>query len=304
MKSYFLLFALAIGTLATAQAAPLLVCATTPDLGALVEEIGGEEAEVTTFAKPGDDPHFLDARPGFIRALNRADAFVETGLELEVGWAPLLLQGARNPRVAPGQPGFIDASSVIEPLEIPTTPVDRSHGDVHPGGNPHYLLAPENGRAVAALLRQRFSAIRPERASYFQARYDNFEKRLKEANQRWEATLAPYRGTAIVADHNLWPYFADAFGLRIAAFLEPKPGVPPTTRHLQEVIKQMESEQIHVVASSPFFDERHARFIAKQTGARIARLVHQPGSRPDANGYIGMIDHNVNALAEALTPEK
>lgn len=304
MKLYSLLFAFALGAFSATRAEPLRVCATTPDLGALVREVGGDEVEVTVFAKPGDDPHFLDAKPGFIRALNRAAVYVETGLELEVGWAPLLLQGARNPRVMPGQPGYIDASRVIEPLEIPTAPVDRSQGDVHPGGNPHYLLGPKQGLAVAALLRKRLSVLRPERDAYFQSRYDDFVRRLEADERQWEAKLAPYRGAAVVADHDLWPYFAETFGIRVAAFLEPKPGMPPTTRHLQEVIERMRAEKIRVIVASPFFDERHARFVAEHTGAQIVRLAHQPGSRPGSDGYLGMINYNATALADALAATK
>ncbi|HMP74983.1 MAG TPA: metal ABC transporter substrate-binding protein [Kiritimatiellia bacterium] len=285
---------------AAAHAAPLRVCATTPDLGALVREIGGDLVEVTVFAKPGDDPHFLDARPSFIRALNQADVYVETGLELEIGWAPLLLQGARNPRVMPGRPGHIDASRAITPLGVPEGQIDRSHGDVHPGGNPHYLLDPIRGLAVAGLLRDRLITLRPEEADRIRARHDDFETRLNTALEAWIARLAPHRGTPIVIDHNLWIYFADRFNLRIAAELEPKPGVPPTTRHLQQVIEQMKADSIRVIGASPYFDERHARFVAGHTGARIARLAHQPGSRPDTGDYIAMIHHNVEALATAL----
>ena len=285
---------------ATAHAAPLRVCATTPDLGALVQEIGGDLVEVTVFAKPGDDPHFLDARPSFIRALSRADLYVETGLELEVGWAPLLIQGARNPRVTPGRPGHIDASSVIAPLGIPAGPVDRSHGDVHPGGNPHYLLDPVQGLAVAGLLRDRLIALRPQDADQIRARHADFAARLKSALDGWTARLAPHRGAPIAVDHNLWLYFADRFGLRIAAELEPKPGVPPTTRHLKEVIARMKAESIRIIVASSYFDERHARFVAQHTGAHIAHLAHQPGSRPDTGDYIAMIRHNVEALAAAL----
>lgn len=290
----------ALGSEAAAPAAPLRVCATTPDLGSLCAEIGGAAVDVMVFAKPGDDPHFIDAKPSFIRELNRADVFIQTGLELEIGWAPLLLQGARNPRLTQGQPGFIDAARAITPMDLPTGPLDRSHGDIHPGGNPHYLLDPRQGLSVARLICSSLSALRPEETAGFADRLADFERRLFAMNERWDAQMASHRGTRVVVDHNLWVYFADRFGLRIAAQLEPKPGVPPTTRHLRDVIEQMQAEQVPVIVSSPYFDERHAQFVATHTGARVARLAHQPGSRPETGDYLGMIDYNVRTLATAL----
>jgi ABC-type Zn uptake system ZnuABC Zn-binding protein ZnuA len=281
-------------------AASLCVVATTPDLGALAREIGGENIELTVLARPSDDPHFIEAKPSFIKALSRADVFIQTGMELEVGWAPVLLRGARNARIAPGKPGYIDASAVISPMGVPTGALDRSHGDVHAAGNPHYLLDPRAGRAVASLLRDRFSALQPVNASLFAQRYENFLQRLDEAESRWEERLAPYRGAKVVTDHDLWIYFADRFGIEIAGHLEPKPGVPPTSRHLQAIIAHMNRNNIRVIIASPYFDERHANFVARHTRARIARLAHQPVSRPGSDGYIGMIDYNVSALVVAL----
>lgn len=285
---------------ATTHAAALRVCATTPDLGALAAEIGGDDIVLTVFAKPAEDPHFLDAKPGFIRALHDADLYVETGLELEIGWAPALLRGARNPRILPGQPGYLDASQVITPLEVPQGEVDRSHGDVHPAGNPHYLLAPSNGLAVARLLADRMGALRPELAETFRRRYALFEQRMQHAMGSWEARLAPHRGKGLVVDHNLWIYFAEHFGLRVPVQLEPKPGVPPTARHLQEVLARMRAENLRVIATSPYADERHAQFVAKHAGAALARLAHQPGARPGSDGYMGLLNHNVNAIADAF----
>ncbi len=300
----FLSIVFSLAIVASSSASPLRVVATTPDLGSLAREIGGDDIDLTVLARPGDDPHFLDAKPSFIRLMSRADVYIETGLDLEVGWAPLLLQGARNARVMPGNPGHIDASTVIDPMEVPTGPVDRSMGDVHPTGNPHYLLDPRAGRAVAGLLRDRFSALRPDRAQAFRERFADFSRRLDEAEARWDARLAPHRGAKLLGDHNLWVYFADRFGLEMAGYLEPKPGVPPTTRHLQHIIELISRERVRAIIVSPYFDQRHADFVARNTGVRIVPLAHQPGSRPSSDGYIGMIDHNVEALASALDGAK
>ena len=285
-----------------ATAAPLRVCATVPDLGDLVQRVGGDEVAVTVFAKGGEDPHFVEAKPGFIRALSQADLFVEVGLELEVGWAPVLLKNARNVRVQPGQPGYLDASRAITPRDVPQGPVDRSMGDVHAAGNPHYLLDPENGRAVAVLIRDRLMALRPAGEAGFRERQGVLDRELAALTARAQADLAPARGRKVVVDHNLWPYFAERFGLAVSAHLEPKPGLPPTTRHLGEVVERMRAEQIGLILTSPYFDARHARFVAERTGARVVALAHQVGARPGADSYPALIAYNVAQLKAALTP--
>lgn len=319
-----------------ANAEPLHVCATTPDLGDLVRTIGGDAVKVTVFAKPTEDPHFVEPRPSFVKALSTADLYVQTGLDLELGWAPSLLQTARNPDVLPGARGHFDASRAITPLEIPTTAVDRSMGDVHPLGNPHYLLDPRNGLRVAAALRDKLSELRPDAKDDLAKHYDVFAGQLatrlvgadlaekydpaklallfetgklesfldaqgdRNAIGGWLGDMTRHRGAEAVADHNLWPYFADAFGLRIIAFLEPKPGIPPTTRHLQEVIAEIRKRKIRLLLASPYYDLRHADLVARETGAKIASMAHQVGARKGADSYLAMIDGNVRAVLAAL----
>jgi len=283
-----------------AQAEPLRVCATVPDLGDLVRRVGGDEVSVTVFAKGTDDPHFLDAKPGFIRDLSRADLYVSVGLELEVGWAPVLLQNARNARVLPGQPGHLDASTAIAPLEVPTGEIDRSMGDVHAAGNPHYLVDPECGRAVAGLIRDRLIELRPEAADGFRQRYAAFDQELRKAEETWRVALQKAQGARVVVDHNMWPYFARRYGLEVVAYLEPKPGLPPTTRHLANVVQIMKERQVGLVLASPYFDARHADFVARATGARIVPLAHQVGARPGVDTYLDLINYNVEQLRAAL----
>lgn len=292
---------LAIAGLAvSASAAPLRVCATVPDLGDLARTIGGEDVEVTVFASGRQDPHFILAKPSFISRLSRADVFIQIGLELETGWAPVLLDNARNRNVLPGAPGFIDASTAIEPLEVVTGRIDRSMGDVHGLGNPHYLLDPENGRKVAALLRDRFSALRPERADAFRARYDVFSDDLSRRLAAWQDTLAPYRGSKVVGDHNMWPYFARRFGFDFIGFLEPKPGAAPTTRHLGDLVARMKTEQAKLIVSAPYFDPRHGRFVSEHTGVPVVLLAHQVDALPAATNYPALFDANIAALRAAL----
>ena len=315
---------------------PIQVCATVPDLGNLAQEIGGEQVKITAFAKSQEDPHFVEAKPSFIKALSQADLFLQIGMELEIGYAPVLLQNARNSRVLVGAPGYVDCSKVITPMEIPTGPVDRSMGDVHPLGNPHYMTDPLNGLRAARLIRDRLIELRPEKKSLFEERYTNFYRKIGDAlagdklagrydfeklallyeegkiepflkEQKvegslggWLGMMLPYRGSKVVADHNLWPYFARRFGILVVGFLEPKPGISPTTKHLQELIGMMKAEGVKVILASPYFDIRHAQFVSKNTGAKIVPMAHQVGSRPGTEDYLKMIDYNVRQLVTAF----
>lgn len=319
-----------------AAAAPLRVCATTPDLASLVRAVGGEEVEVTSFAKGTEDPHFVEARPSFVKALSLADLLVITGLDLEVGYLPPLLESARNPAVLPGGRGYLDASRAITPLDVPVGIVDRSMGDIHAYGNPHYLLDPLSGLAVARLVAEKLGELRPGARDAFARRLEAFRRdvatRLVGAELAarydveklaalaelggldrflasrgesdllggWLGRLRPYRGTPFVDDHRLWPYFARRFALESVAHMEPRPGIPPTTRHLAEVVELMRARHVRLILASAYYDPRHARFLAEQTGARIAVLAHQVGARPGTEEYLDMVDHNVSAILAAL----
>ena len=323
-------------TAGSLAAEPLRVCATVPELGSLAEEVGGAEVTVTVFTKGTEDAHFTVPKPSFVKALNACNAYVQMGLELEIGWAPVLLQSARNPGILSGAPGFIDASTVISAHSVPSGRIDRSMGDIHPGGNPHYLVDPMNGLRVAALLRDRFSALHPDAQQLFAERYADFRQRLGsalvgEALSRkydfeklvllaehgrlvdfldsqgdtallggWLAALRPHAGTKMVAEHDGWSYFSERFGLEVIAFLEPIPGVPPTTSHLGAVIEQMRAEQIGVVLTTAYYDPRYARFVSEKTGAAVVPVAHQVGARPGTGDYLAMTDYNVKQLAVAL----
>lgn len=319
-----------------AHSQPLKICATVPELGSLAHEIGGDQVTVTVFAKGTEDPHFVVPKPSFIKAMNQCDAYLQGGLELEVGWAPVLINSARNAAVLPGGQGYVDASVAITPLEIPTTTVDRSMGDVHALGNPHFLLNPMNGLRVARLLRDRFTALRPGNGSYFSERYDDFRRRLGIAlvgealyntydfeklgilAERgrleqfltsqgeaallggWLGILQPYSGAPVVADHKIWPYFAQLFGLNIIGHLEPLAGIPPTTSHLQSVIELMRANNATVVLASAYYDPRYAQFVAESTGATVVNMAHQGAARPGTENYLDMVDYNVKQLSAAL----
>lgn len=294
-----LLFALGLGWVWSAQAR-LNVVATTPDLGALAREIGGSQLELTVLTKPTEDPHFVDARPSFIVKLNRADLLIEGGAELESGWLSPLLEGARNARLGLGKPGRLSAADGIERLEVPAS-LDRAQGDLHAGGNPHYLLDPANARRVAEHISTALARLDPPNAALYQANFARFTQRLDEALSRWQARLAPFRGQRVVSYHNIWPYFARRFGLRFDLFLEPKPGIPPTPGHLADVIAQMKASGDRVVILEPFQNRQTADKVAAATGAVVVDVTQYPGGvKGTEAGYLEMMDYVVNALAEAL----
>jgi len=319
-----------------AQAQPLKACATVPDLGSLVQEIGGEQVMLTVFAKGTENAHFVVPKPSFIKALSTCDVYVQIGLDLEIGWAPPLLQNARNGAILPGGQGHIDASTAITPLEVPSAPVDRSMGDVHPFGNPHYLLDPINGLRVARLLRDRLSALRPTNAPYFAERYADFRRRLgvalvgqaladaydfeklivlarhgrldsflKSQGQEallggWLGSLRPHAGNKLVGDHNAWVYFAGLFGFNMIAYLEPLPGMLPTTKHMGAVIELMKTNGVKAILTAAYYDPRYAQFVSENSGATIVPMAEQGDSRPGTAHYLDMVDYNVKQLSAAL----
>ena len=319
-----------------AQAQPLKACATVPELGSLVQEIGGEQTTLTVFAKGTENAHFVVPKPSFIKALSTCDVYIQVGLDLEIGWAPPLLQNARNGAILPGGQGYIDASTAITPLEVSSVPVDRSMGDIHPFGNPHYLLDPMNGLRVARLLRDRLSVLRPTNAPYFAERYADFRRRLgvalvgqaladaydfeklavlarhgrleaflKSQGQEallggWLGSLRPHAGNKLVGDHNAWAYFAQLFGFDMVAYLEPLPGIPPTTKHLNTVIELMKANGVRAVLAVAYYDPRYARFISENSGAAVVPMAVQADSRPGTAHYLDMVDYNVKQLSAAL----
>ncbi len=277
--------------------AKLNVVATTPDLGAIIREVGGDAAEVTTIAKPTEDPHFVDAKPSFYINLRRADAIVEGGAELEIGWLQPLLEGARNVKLQPGKPGHISAAEGISLLEVPTS-LDRSKGDIHAAGNPHYLTDPVNAKIVANHIATSLCELDPKSCDVFKANLKKFLDRMDAKLAGWEKLLAAYKGKDIVSYHNSWPYFAQRFGFKMDIFLEPKPGIPPTPSHLAEVITKMKSQNIRVIVVEPYVSHKTAEAVANHTGAVIVDVPPFPKS---AESYIDWMDGLVNSVAKGFS---
>jgi zinc/manganese transport system substrate-binding protein len=293
--------ALALALLAGAPlSAEIKVVATTEDLAALTREVGGEKVKVEALARGYQDPHFVEAKPSFILKLHSADLLVLVGRELEIGWLPPLIQQSRNAKVQVGAGGYLDASLTVRILEIPTGQITRAMGDVHPLGNPHYWLDPENGRRIAAAIRDKLSQMSPGDAAHFGARYDDFGKRLSEAEKRWDALMAPYRGLKVVTYHRSWPNFAERFGLEVVGYVEPRPGIPPSPSHTLEMIATMKRLGVKILLVEPYFDIKTPQSIARETGAKVLVVPPSVGGEKEITDYFKLFDYDVDLLVAAV----
>jgi ABC-type Zn uptake system ZnuABC Zn-binding protein ZnuA len=335
------------------NAAPLRVVCTLPDFGSIAKSIGGDLVAVDTLVRGAEDPHFTVTRPSLVRILAKAEMLVVAGLDLESAWLQPLCDNARNAAIlrtptgnlgvgntgtgyAAG--GYVDVSTVIVLRGLLADRVDRSLGDVHRGGNPHYMTDPLCGLQAAKLLCERFALARPAGKATFESNLAAFRAKLcvamvgeqiakayehdaetlaqlyeldrldalldkngdRDKLAGWFGLVRAHRGARLVADHDLWPYFASRFGFVVRGFLEPRAGVAPTQNHLQEIVAQMRQEGISVVLSTPYFSPQHAAFVSRATDARIAEVAHQVGARDGAGDYIAMVDHNVRVVVAAL----
>ena len=279
--------------------ASITVVATTPDLASIAREIGGSAVDVKALAKPTEDPHFVDAKPSHIVTLNRADMLIEGGAELELGWLPPLMESSRNSKIASGAAGRVVASHGIKMKEIPVT-FDRSKGDVHALGNPHFLIDPLNAKIVAANIAQHLAQVDPKSAATYQANLRTFESKLDAKLAEWQKQLAPFKGAKIVTYHKDFVYLADRFDLEVVATLEPKPGIAPSPAHLATVISTMRAQNAHVILVQPYQNRRTAETVARQTSATVLDMPQQPGAVKEATTYFTMMDHLVRTLANGL----
>lgn len=278
----------------------LRVVTTTTDLADLARVVGGERVEVRALAFGEQDPHFVEPRPSLILELRRADLYAQIGLDLEVGWAPLLLDQSRNPRIQPGGPGHLDLSAFVDVLDVPTRRVTRAEGDIHPFGNPHYWLAPANGRRMAEAFARRLSELDPGGSEIYAGNVADFMERLDELEEGWLRMLAPHRATPIVAYHASWRYFAAFAGMEILGFVEPLPGIPPAPRHLAELVDRIDQASAPVIIVDPFYDLRVPETVARRSGADVLVLPSSVGGVPGVDSYLNLLDHNVRRLVDAL----
>lgn len=293
-----------IAAAVTACAAPLAaqklqVVTSTTDLSAIARDVGGNRVAVTHIAAGYQDPHFVEAKPSFALRLGKADVFAFVGLDLEVGWMPTLLDAARNPRINPGGAGHLDVSRAIAVLDVRPN-ADRSQGDVHPRGNPHYWLAPENAKRIARLFRDRFAQLDPAGVRAYNANTARFEARIDSLTRGLAPQLAAIRGKPVVAYHTSWRYFQDFTGMNIIGFVEPKPGVPPSPSHLAGLIQQMKRAGAKTIIMEPFYDRKMPDFVARNAGGTVLVLPPSVEGIRGIDDYFELIDHNVRRLAEAL----
>ena len=275
------------------------VVTTIPDLKALTEEVGGDLVDVESLARGTQNAHELEIRPSLMLKLRRADLLVENGLDLD-SWAEVAVQGANNPKIIRGAPGRIDASRGIQVLDVPGARVDRSMGDVHPLGNPHYSLDPGMAPIITQNIADGLARLAPEQRAVFEKNRGAFLARLNEAMARWTRTLEPVRGAKVVVYHPQWIYVLNRFGLVQAATLEDRPGIPASPAHLTHVIRQMKEERIRVLIVEPWNDVKLATRVADEAGAKAVVLASMVGGVKGTDSYIAALDHNVNALAQAL----
>lgn len=277
----------------------LKVVATTPDLASIAREIGSNMVDVIALAKPTEDPHYVDAKPSHIVTLSRADVLIEGGAELELGWMPPLLENSRNGKIGGGAPGRVVASQGIRLLEVPTT-FDRSKGDVHSLGNPHFLIDPMNAKIVAGHIAEHLAQVDPKSAPQYRANLAAFNAKVDAKMVEWQKQLAPYKGAKIVTYHKDFVYLAQRFNLQIVGELEPKPGIAPSPAHLAQVITAMKAANARVILVQPFQNRKTAETVARQTGATVLDISQQPGSRNDTASYFQMMDYVVATLASGL----
>ena len=282
-------------------AAPLRVVTTTEDLAAIVREVGGPLVEVESQTRGTQDPHFLEARPSLILKASRADLFIEIGLGLEVGWVPAVLVAARNPAIQPGASGYLDVSRDIKPLEIPSAPVDRSQGDVHPLGNPHYWLDPENGKVISREIARSLMSLLPDRSQVIEQNQKEFARRLDEAMARWKDRMKPYEAAKVVTYHNSWTYFARRFGLDVVGYVEPKPGVAPSPAHLNQLIALMKQEKAKLIIMEPYFGRSTPDLLSRETGAKVLVLPPSVGGVEGIKTYFDLFDYLADQLTTALS---
>jgi zinc/manganese transport system substrate-binding protein len=302
IRTILLSVTLAVAALVPARAqAKLKVAASIETLADLTRQVGGDRVDVTSLSRGIMDPHYVQAKPSLVLGLNRADALVYVGLELEAGWLPPLVRQSRNGRIQQGEPGNIDASTAIDVQDVPRMPADkmRAMGDIHPLGNPHYWIPPKNARAIAQLLARRLAALDPEGAGAYKANLAAFEGKLAAKEKEWAERAKPLAGTKVVTHHKSWTYVSGWLGLVEVGYLEPKPGTPPSADHTSRLIAAMRAEGARLVIHEPFYPSTLAKFVAEKGGAREVSLPSDVGATPAIKTYFELVDAVIASLVAA-----
>jgi ABC-type Zn uptake system ZnuABC Zn-binding protein ZnuA len=291
MNKYIVLLIIALA--ATNVEAKVNVVASTADLKSIADFIGGENVFVKSIATGKSNPHFIEVLPSYMVMVSKADLYLKVGLDLDI-WAQPIIDGSRNGKLV-----ILDCSAGIIPLEKPTSRVDASMGDVHPQGNPHYWLDPRNAVIIARNIETGLTQIDPANSANYRVALGEFEKEISERMASWNEQAKPIRGLEIITFHNSWPYFAQAFGINVAGFVEPKPGIEPTPSHTAMIIELVKSHGIIIIGKEPYFSERAPKVIATATGAKIIDMPPSVGGADGAGDYFSLIDTLISRLKSA-----
>lgn len=294
------LTALALLATTLSAQAELNVVATLPDYGAIAQAVGGNKVKVTSLVKGTEDPHFVDARPSFIRVLNQADVLIEGGAELEIGWLPPLVNSARNAKILSDAPGHVILSRGIRLLDVPAGPVDRSMGDVHPLGNPHYASDPANGKIMAATIAAAFSKLDSANAAFYEANLKKFSDRLEAKLADWSKAMEPFRGTKVITYHKSFDYLLDRFGLVLGGTVEPKPGIEPSPTHINTLIPRAKADGVKLVIIEPNRPRKTPAYVANSIGAKLLLLPESVGGHEKVKDYFDLFDYDVGQIVAAL----
>jgi len=296
------LFVGLLGALATAPArADLSVATSLTDLASVAQFVGGKHVTALSLCRGYEDPHFVPAKPSLMKAIQHADVFISTGLELDAGWLPLVLPGSRNPKIQQGAKGFVDASQGVDVLEKPTGTVSRAAGDIHPFGNPHYYADPRNLIVVADHLAQVFSDLDPPNAADYAANAKAFDEKMTASLDKWEKQMAPYKGASVVTYHPNFVYFADRFGLRLFGTVEPKPGIPPSPHYVNDLAESMKKAGVKVVVYQPYYNADPAKQVAQRAGGTALEIATEAGGLPGTDDVFTKFDKLVSSVADALS---
>lgn len=283
----------------TSAFATFRVVTTTEDLRSVTQAIGGEFVDVSSIAKGTQDPHFVEAKPSYLVAVSRADLLISIGLELESGWLPLLIRGARQPKLMPGEPACLSVSEAITPIDV-RAQADRSQGDVHPLGNPHFMADPERVIAVAELISKRLSQLDPPHSKEYAENLASFKNQLQDKIARWKKKLATYKGSKVIGYHMTFNYLFKYFGLEVVGFLEPKPGIQPTAQHILSLVETAKNQKVKLIVVESFFDPKPGQTLAERTQAKLVLIPAYVGGDEHSKTYFEWMDTLVNDLEKGL----
>jgi zinc/manganese transport system substrate-binding protein len=294
-KIIMLLGLIAVFSLTSFSYGQIKVVTTYPYIGDLTQKIGGERIEVFILGKGTEDPHFIVPKPSYIAKLRGADLLIINGAGLEIGFIPILIQQANNPRIQTSK-GFLDLSQQVKLIDVPAN-VSRAEGDIHPEGNPHFSLDPHRIPILARAIEEKLCNLDPTNCRPYEKNLSEFLKHWEEKTREWDHKLSTLKGKGIIQYHQLFNYFLSAYHLSMIGTVEPKPGIPPTARHMEELIETAKIHKVEFILQDVYHEKRSARFVAEKTGAKDILLPNDVGAVPEAKDVFSLFDEIVRRLS-------